>query len=267
MALSRDNGDRGENHHWSTVSTGPRHPDAPSELGTSLQPCDLSADLSSSERDQCHPVAGRQRRRSSLGNVEQSGALQVPLDRDVDGSPVGTRNTLNSRFLSPNTSAVPRCHTPELPQAFISKITNGTMKREEIESAFKDHMHKLLCGGISFARGADQAVPGTPKRYQCDQCSRTVQRHCDLRYVSWTQHLSPRQLIMASESTRSAIHGRMVVPIQRVPNDSEAKTTGKGMKTLVITRSRPGAVKSLLQEARSTNVQRCSIVESYTKPT
>ena len=191
FALSKDDDEREEHHHRSTVPTTPRHFNAPSELGTTLQPCDHSTDLSTSERDQYHPVAGRQRRRSSPGNVKQPGALQGSFDRDVDGSPEGTWNTLNSQLLPPKTSTVSRSRTPELPQALISKIANGTMQREEIEAAINDQFQKFLHRGISSASGVNQATPGTAKRYKCDQCTRTVQRHCDLRYVSLTQHQSP----------------------------------------------------------------------------
>lgn len=184
LALSRDNGDREEHHQRSTRSTASQHPAAPSEFGTTLQPCDLRTDLSTSERDQYHPLDGRKRRMSSLGNVEQAGALQGPLDRDVDGSPVGMWNAPSGQLLSPNTSAISRFPTPELPPALISKMTNGTMKREEIESAIKNHLQKILNHGISSDRGVDPAASGAAKRYKCDQCSRTVQRHCDLRYLS-----------------------------------------------------------------------------------
>lgn len=66
----------------------------------------------------------------------------------------------------------------------IQKITNGAMKPEEIESAIKDHFRKLLNHSISSDRSPEQAASGVAKRYKCDQCPRTVQRHCDLRYVS-----------------------------------------------------------------------------------
>ena len=144
---------------------------------------------STSESDQYHQSPSHQRSRSSVGSVEESGLPSGALGKDSDGPSARTWDGRNGQRSSPNESAVLNYKTQEISQAILSDITNGVMKGEEIESAIKDHVKNILHNSISSSRNVGQAastiVPrSTEKRYKCDQCPKTVKRHCDLKYVS-----------------------------------------------------------------------------------
>ena len=74
----------------------------------------------------------------------------------------------------------------ELAADVVQNLTHGSL--DEIEQAIKARVLSLLNSDGSRKRKAETAgiveTPDPKRRVSCDQCSKTMVRRCDLRYVS-----------------------------------------------------------------------------------
>ena len=153
----------------------------------------------------------------------------------------------------------------ELSQALASNLSSGSMKREEIETAIKDRVRDILNDTIPLSSDISQAALKNGNRFRCDQCSKQLKRHCDLKYVPGSWYLRPQTLTLLVESIKNDTPGRMDVPTLDARSGLAVKMTGKGTRTLGITRLRPGVVRNPTQRVKSTSVRRFSTAGSNIK--
>lgn len=94
-----------------------------------------------------------------------------------------------SRLLRPKDSVELKIKAQELSKELILKITKKILRNEEseeLESAIKDQVHRVLNTSFASARAEKlSSRKGSPesaeRRCKCDQCPKSFKRRCDLR--------------------------------------------------------------------------------------
>lgn len=157
IAPSQSNGAFFENYDTNSKYVGPAH-DSASERGRHYQP------------------RGQTRSRSSQGKTDWSGSPRVtPAE--------GTVKTPKRHHSPISSSTLLHARAQALSQALACDITNGTSRREDIEAAIKERLKDILIDNSSCSPDVGQGALDTKNHFKCDQCFKTLKRHCDLKYV------------------------------------------------------------------------------------